>query len=728
MTELSIIVPCFNEADNLLELCKRINSLRKKINKKIELILVDDKSTDKTLITIIKLKKQFKFIKNFCHKKNLGMAKAWKTGLDSASGKYSCFIDADLQYQPEDIIFLYNSILNYPEDLVQGYRSSIGRLKDSRFIYSKTLNIMLNLIFSMNLRDNKSGFILCKTEKLREIFNVRFKYKTFQTFLLVAANYRAVKIREIEVLFLDRLVGKSFIPSLPIKLIANVLFDFVKALYEFRISDKNISLLSKTINENKLNHKIQEKELGKKRPLLNKLLFNLYFYTMPLHAWMISRNTKTYFHELESSQWLSRDAILELQLSKLKKLVTHCYYHVPYYRNIFDGINFKPEDIKSLDDLLKIPYLTKELITENLHAGILSDNHDKKKMLKIVTSGSTGAPFTCYVDKYQLEMRWAATLRSMEWTGYTFGDKCARLWHQTIGMSKSQRIKEKIDAILSRRLFVPAYSIDSGLLKKYMSRIKKYNPVLIDGYAESFNFLAAYVRENPGYKISPKAIISSAQILPKQSRETIEEAFSTKVFDKYGSREFSGIAYQSMNNDEHLVVAENYIVEIIKNNKKAKPGEMGEVVITDLNNYCLPFVRYKIGDLAVAVDKNKISACGRQLPLIGSIEGRVQAIIIGSNNKFLPGTFFAHFFKEYPHIIKQYQVVQNRLAEIDLLIIKADRFNDKEMSSVISKLKEFMGADTKINLNFVDEIKMVRTGKHQGAISNMKINFQDISN
>lgn len=728
MLDLSIIVPCFNEEDNLYELSKRISFVKSRLNVKLELILVDDKSVDNTVVCAQKLKKKYDFIKLLCHEKNMGMAEAWRSGLNSAQGTFTCFIDADLQYQPEDISLLYNALINNSQDLVQGRRSSIGRLKDSRFFLSKTLNFLLNLLFSMKLKDNKSGFVICRTDKLKEMFNTRFKYQTFQTFLLVAAKYRGIQIKEIEVLFLDRLMGKSFIPSFPFKLICNVLVDFVKAIYEFRISSRNVSDLTELIAKYNISEKIAKNNLAVSRSFVKKILLNIYFFSMPLHAWMISRNTKTYFHELESSQWFTRDQILKLQLKKLKKLINHCYYHVPYYRNIFDSKNLKPQDIKSLADLSKIPFLTKGMITENLYAGMLSDNHDKSKMLKIVTSGSTGVPFTCYADKYQLEMRWAATLRSMEWTGYTFGDKCARLWHQTIGMSTSQKIREKIDAILSRRIFIPAYSINSSLIKKFMTKLNKYKPVLIDGYAESFNFLATYANNNPDYKINPKAIISSAQILPKQSRDVIEKSFSTKVFDKYGSREFSGIAYQSINNEEHLVVAENYIVEIIKNNRKAKPGEIGEVVITDLNNYCLPFIRYKIGDLAVAVDDKKISDCGRGLPLIGSIQGRVQAIIIGSNNKFLPGTFFAHFFKEYPHLVKQYQVIQNKIGEIDLLIIKADRFTNHEMGSLIEILKNYMGDKTIINLSYVEEIPMIRTGKHQGAISNIKIDFQELVN
>lgn len=727
MIEISVIVPCFNESHNLFELCKRICSVSEFINKNVEIILVDDKSTDDTKIIVDKIKKQFSSIVYISHKRNLGMATAWKSGLNIAKGKYSCLIDADLQYQPEDISVLYNALINNPGDIIQGARSSVGRLKDSRFIYSRVLNILLNSIFNMSLKDNKSGFIICRTYIMRQIFNVRLEYKTFQTFLLVSAHHKNIKIREIEVLFLDRLQGKSFIKTLPLALIYNVFVDLIKATYEFRISSFRTNLLNEFLHKYKVDiSKNLLKQNLKARSFIRSLLLNFYFISMPFHAWVITRNVKTYFKQLSQSQWLTREQILELQLSKLKNLLNHAYYHVPYYRKLFDSKKLHPDSFRNLDDIRKLPFLTKDIITSNLYLGILSDNHNKKDMLKIVTSGSTGEPFTCYVDKYQLEMRWAATLRSMEWTGYTFGDKCARLWHQTIGMSFSQKVKEKIDAILSRRLFIPAYSIDSKAIDKYMKKLKKYNPVLIDGYAESLNFLASYLSDNPNYKLNPKAIISSAQILPKQSRHIIEKGFNTKVYDKYGSREFSGIAYQSQNNDEHLVVAENYIIEIIKNNKKAKPGEIGEVIITDLNNYCLPFIRYKIGDLAVAIDDKKISSCGRGLPLIGEIQGRVQAIIIGSNKKFLPGTFFAHFFKEYPHIIKQYQVIQNKIGEIDLKIIKADRFSQASMKEIIRHLKVYMGNKTRINLEYTKKIEMVRTGKHQGAISNIKINFQDI--
>jgi len=721
MIDLSIIVPCYNEQGNLHELVDRIKKTLAVLSINYEIILVDDFSEDQTLNEIMDLYKTYTNIVWGKHDKNYGMAVAWQTGIDLSHGEHIVFIDADLQYQPEDIIRLFREIIRSKTDIVQGYRSTIGRLKDSRLLLSKGLHYTLNLLFGMRLKDNKSGFIIAKRDVIKDIFISRFKYYYFQSFLLVAANSKGYSIKEIEVLFTDRLIGKSFIGNFPLKMIFKILLDIIKALYEFRISNKKTTLLSWYVEK----YGISEKG-APKRSIFKKMLNELYFYTMPFHAWMISKNVRTYYYELSKSQWFTRDQIESLQLEKLKKLLSHVYDHVEYYRIQFDSLSIKPSDIRTLEDLIKLPFLTKVDINENLHFGILSDNHNKKEMLKIVTSGSSGIPFTCYADKYQLEMRWAATLRSMEWTGYVFGDKCARLWHQTIGMNLTQIIKEKIDATLSRRYFIPAYSLKNNKIEKYLEKLSKINPVLIDGYAESFNFLAQYIQSGKKLKLSPKAIISSAQILPTQSRNLIENEFNTKVYDKYGSREFSGIAYESGTADEHLVVAENYIVEIISNNKKAAPGEIGEIVITDLNNYSLPFIRYKIGDLAVAVDPKKISDCGRGLPLIGKIEGRIQSIIIGTNGNYLPGTFFAHFFKENPHIIQQYQVIQYELGALQLKIIKGQRFNQIDFDKILDALKSHVGNEMNFEILFVDEIQMVRTGKQQGVISKLKIDFQQI--
>jgi phenylacetate-CoA ligase len=718
--ELSVIAPCLNEAHNLPELVERLQKAFSKEHIKGEIVLVNDGSQDNTGPVITALASQYPNLKPCHHEKNQGVVAAWKTGLTASHGEYICLIDADLQYLPEDVRRLYREIKYTHADMVQGYRSSIGLLRDSQLLLSKGFNFILNTAFGMHQKDNKSGFVLCRREVLDDVLRFRYKYHYFQSFITVAAKTKGYSIREIETLFQSRLLGKSFMSRFPVKVVFFCIHDVIKAFFEYRIFYKPENVLEDFLSRNMPSKYVET------LPGWRKWFFNLFTATMPIHHWMISWQAAQYYYELKRSQWLSQLQIKELTNIKLRKLIHHAYHHVAYYREKFDELGITPSDIQSVDDLQKIPFLTKNDVRENLYFNMLSDNHDNEKILRITTSGSTGEPFVCYADKHQLELRWAATQRSMEWTGYRFGDRQARLWHQTIAMSRSQIIRERIDAWFNRRMFIPVFEMSDRNIENTFRKLRSFKPILIDGYAEVFNFLAYYIKNHKIIPVKPKGIVSSAQMLPEPSRRIIEGAFECGVFDKFGSREFSGIAYECEAHDGHHIVSECYVVEILKNGKPVAPGEMGEVVITDLNNYCLPFIRYRLGDLAVAMDNTIQCRCGRGLPRIGNIEGRVQAIIIGSNGEYIPSAFFGHFFKDYDYLMRQYQVIQDEPGKILLKIVKGPRFAEEPFAEILKILHRTLGEETEIKVEFVDKVAMVRTGKQHGSISKLNIDFQKL--
>ena len=275
-----------------------------------------------------------------------------------------------------------------------------------------------------------------------------------------------------------------------------------------------------------------------------------------------------------------------------------------------------------------------------------------------------------------------------------------------------------------RRLFIPAYEIGPSNVDALLARLEAHRPVLIDGYAESFNLLSAYVRDRRGKRPAPRAIMTSAQVMPPQVRAGIEEMFETRVFDKYGSREFSGIAYECDAHDGHHVMAESYIVEILKDGRPALPGETDEVVVTDLNNFSVPLIRYRIGDLATAMDENASCACGRGLPRIGDIQGRAQTVVVCRDGTWLPGTFFAHFFKDYDYIVRHYQVMQERSGRLRLLIVKGPQYSDARFDEVLALLRGYVGTDTELAVEPVAEIPLGPTGKSNSVISELEIDFQ----
>jgi phenylacetate-CoA ligase len=291
-------------------------------------------------------------------------------------------------------------------------------------------------------------------------------------------------------------------------------------------------------------------------------------------------------------------------------------------------------------------------------------------------------------------------------------------------MSRSQALRERVDALLARRTFVPVFEMSDDGLERMVRTIESARPTLIDGYAEAFDFLASYLRTRPaGLRIQPKAVMTSAQTLPDASRRLIEESFNCRVFDKYGSREFSGIAYECDAHTGHHVVGEGFIVEILRGGVPAAPGEIGEVVVTDLNNTCLPFIRYRIGDLAVAVDPSVRCPCGRGLPLIGAIEGRVQSIIIGEGGRYLPGTFFAHLLKQYHYAIRLFQVEQTERGRITFRVVKGGRYSDDVLAQVLATFRRYLG-DIVIDVEFVERVELVPTGKRMASVSRLKVDFQ----
>jgi phenylacetate-CoA ligase len=722
LPELAVIVPCFNEEFNLTELSERVLRVFATGGFTGELILVDDGSSDGTRAVIETLMAAHPdVVVGRFHPVNRGIAQAWKTGCGAARAHFVAVIDADLQYQPEDLLRLRRELRETSVDIVQGKRSSVGRAKDSRYYYSRGLNKLLNATFGMDLEDNKSGFVMCAREVFEDLLTYTGSYFYWQSFIMVAAHAKGYSYKEVETLFESRRQGQSFLENTALRAVTRSFVDLPKAAWEYR--------LSKSFHDAGLQftrrHPVVDR--SKSRSPARDLLWRGYMATFPQSHWMLSRDVEKYYEVLRKTQWLAPREMRQLQDEKLRRLIRHAYRNVPYYRGRMQELKLRPEDIRGQEDLHKLPLLTKADVRKHLYFDILSDNHDKRDVLRISTSGSTGEPFVIYADRTQLEFRWAATLRSQEWTGYEFGDPCVRLWHQTLGMSKSQVFKEKLDAAFCRRKFVPVFDMREDKLEEMVREISAWKPVLMDGYAEALDFLARYIKSKGSIEVHCKALMSSAQTLPEGSRKVIEEAFRCRVFDKYGSREFSGLAYECDAHNGHHVVGEGYIIEVLRDGRPVAPGELGEIVITDLNNFCLPFVRYRIGDLGVAMDANATCACGRGLPMLGNIEGRVQSIIQGTDGQFLPGTFFAHYLKEFDHALQKFQVVQEQPGAIVFKVVKGGRYSEAVLDEVLTTFRHHLGKNMKIDVEFVENVEMVRTGKRLASVSKLAVDFQKSS-
>lgn len=224
---LSVIAPCFNEEANIDLLVDRTLLTFDSLGVVAELVLVDDGSSDATWTKIRRRGDDDGRVRCVRHPINQGMEGAWRSGMKTASGALVCLIDADLQNRPEDIAVLYQRHLRNEYDIIQAVRHpAVGAFR--RYLFSRALNTLLNFIFRMRAKDNKSGFILCRKEVLADVLRHRFRYRYFQTFLSASANRRGYSIGEVDTTFDQRHSGTSFLGAIPILISARIFWELMK--------------------------------------------------------------------------------------------------------------------------------------------------------------------------------------------------------------------------------------------------------------------------------------------------------------------------------------------------------------------------------------------------------------------------------------------------------------------------------------------------------------------
>lgn len=426
----------------------------------------------------------------------------------------------------------------------------------------------------------------------------------------------------------------------------------------------------------------------------------------------LRNNFYTELHTALYTQWLPYDKLKQLQEEKFKALINHCKVHVPYYRNL-QSI----DHVQSLSDIQYLPFLTKAIVREQTH-GLKSDDCLEKYFIPITTSGSTGEPLDFYTDARN-RVGSACTMRGDMWTGYRLGEKNICFWI----IPKSAPIKDKIRRALKGLLTERTIYIDFGdLSDKYFyhlyKTINRTKPTMIVSYAVAFNLFAVYLIER-GLKIhTPKGIIAGAEVLLEKHRQRIEEAFNCKVLNRYGTCEVAHIAGECKSQEGLHISMENVYLEIInESGEPCKPGELGEIVITDLNNHAFPFIRYKIGDLGILSDHS--CSCGRSLPLLKNIDGRLTDITVGTNGKRMTGAFWGNLFgTRIPGVIK-WQVQQHALDNIKIKLQPSKSFDRSTIDYIITYVKSALGDDIEVQVSLVDLMPLTKMGKHRWVISSI---------
>lgn len=423
---------------------------------------------------------------------------------------------------------------------------------------------------------------------------------------------------------------------------------------------------------------------------------------------MVSNLTKRkfwhYYKTYSKNQWLSKEKIEAIQTIKLRKLIDHAYNNVPFYKELFDVNGIKPNDIVCAKDLVKIPVVSKKDLQKAGLSQTSAQNLDSFDYYKDSTSGSTGEPFQFYSETSERDISTAITLLGYQWAGYNIGQKMVSLW----GYHDAD-FPTKVYKFLLSQKDISAFDIDTNF-NKIIDLLRTYKPRLLVTYASSIVKLAKLCQIN-SVSVRIPSIITSAETLYPAHRELLERTFQADIYDRYGSRELGGVAQECASHKGLHVFDESFIVQY----EDFAPGnQLKRLIITHLDRYPMPLIRYDTGDLGICSEKP--CTCGRQSSLIERIDGRSTDFLKLKSGKLIPFLFFNYSFEQYGPFVKSFQIIQQSYAEILVRLVPTELFTEQTKESIIDKLSsEFEGE--KIEIELCKEIRLGKNGKMITVIS-----------
>lgn len=437
----------------------------------------------------------------------------------------------------------------------------------------------------------------------------------------------------------------------------------------------------------------------------------------PLMEMVKGNQIRHYIQELQSSQYWSADKLNAYRAEKLKKLLLFAVSHVPVYQNkhlLMDMIELDP-----IAALRKFPILTKDYF--NKHRDLfISQQADRQNVIVNRTGGSTGEPVMFYMDRYTVEHYEAARWRGLSWHNIAPGDPSVMIWGSPIELSQKDNKKYALKELwLKNRITVSAYELTKATIRDDLDRMIRFKPDYLYGYASALYILAKLIRENHmPFHLSLKGVISTAETLHEYQRKLIEDVFDCPVINEYGARDGGIIAYQCPQGNMH-VQAENLWIEIldIRTQQPVQPGQDGMIVITDLNNFVMPRLRYQIGDLGAL--SSDFCACGIRLPFLQNILGRTEELFVTANGTFVHGHYFHHLARGLERI-KQFQIIQHDLASVTVKVVPQISGTHEDIIIFADKIKEKM-AGAKVDIEIVEEIPLSASGKVRSVIREFMI-------
>jgi len=402
-----------------------------------------------------------------------------------------------------------------------------------------------------------------------------------------------------------------------------------------------------------------------------------------------------------------------------KKIVKYAYT-IPVYHRKYKKAGVHPNDIRGIEDIGKLPFITKKDFIENFPEGLRPVNYDIKNARVVSTSGSTGKPVSFYIDFPTLsESVCFGTVRE----GIYFGYKWRKMKLVSLGNFSRGKADHVFEELLSSKskpfrnsnnyLTMNAFDEPKVIIKK----LDEFKPDYIITYPVTLQELAYFKKKGYGKNIKPKVLVSSGYVLDEYTRSYVEDAFDCNVVNDYTSAEgFSDISIECLEKTWHINYDAFHIEAIDEENNIVSPGKKGHVVMTRLFGRATPFIRYTGMDDWVTIISEYECSCGIKTPILkNGIEGRQSTSIVLPNGHVIPSASFAivslilRDLKTFK--VTQFQIIQKKIDDVDILLVIDENLRDvgPSVESIFKKIKdgyeESFGSDIKFNVKEVDKIK-----------------------
>jgi len=420
--------------------------------------------------------------------------------------------------------------------------------------------------------------------------------------------------------------------------------------------------------------------------------------------------------ELLMHERLSNRDLLDLQWKSLKRLLEYVETFVPYYRDLFKQIGLRAGQVRSASDLLSIPLLTKERIRAAGDSIITQERG--RKGVPLSTIGSTGEPLHFEVDTAAGPTRRACAIRSFKWMGIEIGDRQARIWGTYLDAPVRTRIGEALRDYAANVLHLSAFNMSDEVMQGYASKLKAFKPDLLIGFPSALMLFAEFLQSRRVTGISPKSILASGEKIYEHQKQLLEEVFNSRVYEGYGTNEFGNIAHECEKRSGLHMATDVFYLEILhETGRPAEPGETGEIVVTDLSNLYMPFLRYRTGDLAML--SGRACPCGRTFPLLERIEGRTFDVVISPEGKAAGGFFWTFLSRTVPGIAR-FQIEQRDRSGVVFRLVPGPEWKDDYEAVLKQKIRANLGEAFEVVFDIVDDIPRSRSGKFRLVVSKIQ--------